>query len=231
MVEPLLEPARSSIHMSRCPTILRSCSPTHRSHFRPRGSKQPPTIPAATPAALPSPLSPRGEAHTTPPTDHAIASPALPGRLVDVRRGSPKYVCAGRTTVRSSMDPRERPGTPRLGHHRGTTHRPPDRRADPRRRATTAVLVAGKNGRQLSTELHCGTGREGGGRRRDLLAPRRRHRVHGCSSWTVRAGERRYGTSGGHSEPRRIRRNGGQDGGQTISPARAEISARWGGGS
>jgi hypothetical protein len=59
------------------------------------------------------------------------------------------------------------------------------------------VPVAGKNGRQLSTELRRGTGREGIGRRRDLLSPSLLRTVRGrsgmyclCTSATCRVRRR-----------------------------------------
>jgi hypothetical protein len=80
-------------------------------------------------------------------------TPTLPGRLVGVRRGSPTYVRAGQRTVSSSTNPCERPRTPHLGHRRGTTRRPLDRRAtSPTRR----------DGGPMACRI---------GRRRDLLAP------------------------------------------------------------
>jgi hypothetical protein len=72
--------------------------------------------------------------------------PTLLGRVVGVRGRPRPSVCPGQAPVRSSGNRCGPLGTPSFGHHRGTTLRPSDQRAAPRRGGTTTGLLAGQDG-------------------------------------------------------------------------------------
>ena len=86
------------------------------------------------------------------------AAPAMPGRLRGVRRSASEFILGGQTYARASANHHGPAWIQQLGHHRGTTRRPPDRSGARRPPFAVPLLRArarrdglGRDGRLLPT--------------------------------------------------------------------------------